>query len=229
MAPLRVAQIGTRHGHAAGKMEAMLANPDCQVVGIAEGSAAERAKARGNPPYTGVRWFESIEELLADPSIEMVAVESHNDENLQHCRMVIEAGKHCWLDKPAGDDFEEWQRVSALATAKQLHIQMGYMLRFNSSWLQVVDWARSGFLGTVYKVRANMSSGMTPADSGVQNYLDTFPGGVYPHKGGLAFDLASHCLDSIVWLMGSRRPSAITSFMTNTRCAMSSVFDWRQA
>jgi predicted dehydrogenase len=58
---------------------------------------------------------------------------------------------------------------------------MGYMLRFNSSWLQVVDWARSGFLGQIYKVRANMSSG----GGALTDYLDTFPGGRYPHRGGI--------------------------------------------
>jgi predicted dehydrogenase len=120
MAPLRVAQIGTRHGHAAGKMASMLANPDCEVIGVAPDNAGRVADGdKNSTAYEGVRWFDSVEELLADPSIEMVAVESHNDENLGHCRMVIEAGKHCWLDKPAGDDWEEWQAVFHRAQMKK--------------------------------------------------------------------------------------------------------------
>ena len=172
-------------------------------------------RAEGSRSYAGVRWFDSLEELLSDESIEMVAVESHNDMNLHHARLVIESGKHCWLDKPAGDDMEEWRAVRSLATEKGLHIQMGYMLRFNSTWLKVVDWARTGFLGTIFKVRANMSSGMG-GESGVAKYLSTFPNGAYPHKGGIAYDLASHLLDSIVWLMGDRRPSAISGFYTRS-------------
>ena len=124
-----------------------------------------------------------MEELLGDPNIEMVAVESHNDLNLQHARLVIEAGKHCWLDKPAGDDMVEWAAVRALATEKGLHIQMGYMLRFNSTWLKVVEWARTGFLGTIFKVRANMSSGMG-GEEGVAKYLSTFPQGVCECRSG---------------------------------------------
>ena len=126
--------------------------------------------------------------------------------------MIIEAGKHCWMDKPAGDDWEQWQRVSARAAEQGLHIQMGYMLRYNTTWLQVVDWARSGFLGQIMKVRANMST----AISDVQEYLDDWPGGVYPHKGGIGYDLASHCLDSVLWLLGDRRPVRVTGFLNST-------------
>jgi predicted dehydrogenase len=213
---LRVAQIGTRHGHAAGKMMAMRNSPDCTVVGICEPDAAARRHAKEGTQaatYAGVKWFDSLEQLLSDESIEMVAVESHNDANLQHAQLVIGAGKHCWLDKPAGDDWDAWQALVELAAEKRLRIQMGYMLRFNSTWLKVVDWARSGFLGTVYKVRANMSSGMG-GEAGVAQYLSNFPGGRYPHRGGLAYDLAPHCLDSILWLMGDRRPINVSGFFT---------------
>ena len=49
-----------------------------------------------------------------------------------------------------------------------------------------------------------------------QAYLDGWPGGVYPHKGGIGYDLASHCLDSVLWLMGDRRPERVTGFLRST-------------
>ena len=209
--PLRVAQIGTKHGHAAGKMVAMLKNPDVEVAGVFEADAAQRAKVMGTSSYAGVHWYDTVEELLGDESIVMVAAESYNLDNLNDCSAIIAAGKHCWFDKPAGDDWEQYQATAALAQEKGLHIQMGYMLRYNSSWLQVVNWARSGFLGQIVKVRANMSTSIPD----FQAYLDGWPGGVYPHKGGIGYDLASHCLDSVVWLMGDRRPERVTVRLTS--------------
>jgi predicted dehydrogenase len=210
--PLRVAQIGTKHGHAAGKMAAMLKNPHVDVAGCFEPDPAQRARVEGTPSYAGVHWYDSAEELLGDESIVMVAAESYNLDNLNDCSAIIAAGKHCWFDKPAGDDWGQYQQTAALAQEKGLHIQMGYMLRYNSSWQQVADWARSGFLGQIVKVRANMSTSMPD----VQSYLDGWPGGVYPHKGGIGYDLASHCLDSTVWLMGDRRPERVTGFLRST-------------
>lgn len=62
------------------------------------------------------------------------------------------------------------------------------------------------------KIRANMSTNIKD----FQEYLDGWPGSVYPHKGGIGYDLASHCLDSVLWMMGDRRPSRVTSFLNST-------------
>ncbi len=204
--------IGTKHGHAAGKMASMLKNPDVEVAGVFEPDAAQRAKVMGSPSYLDVHWYDTVRELLEDDSIVMVAAESYNLENLNDCSDIIAAGKHCWFDKPAGDDWEQYQATVALAQEKGLHIQMGYMLRYNSSWLQVANWARDGFLGQIVKVRANMSTSIPD----FQTYLNGWPDGIYPHKGGIGYDLASHCLDSVLWLMGDRRPERVTGFLRST-------------
>ena len=47
MAKIRMAQYGTKHGHAAGKLQAMLVNPDVEVTGVFEprcGTAIETPK-----------------------------------------------------------------------------------------------------------------------------------------------------------------------------------------
>ena len=47
MAKIRMAQYGTKHGHASGKLQAMLVNPDVEVTGVFEpdvGTARKTAK-----------------------------------------------------------------------------------------------------------------------------------------------------------------------------------------
>ena len=39
---IRMAQYGTKHGHAAGKLKAMLDNPEVEVVGLYEPDAERR-------------------------------------------------------------------------------------------------------------------------------------------------------------------------------------------
>jgi hypothetical protein len=45
MAKLRMAQYGTKHGHANGKLLSMLKHPEVEVVGVYEPDAARRTQA----------------------------------------------------------------------------------------------------------------------------------------------------------------------------------------
>ena len=199
--PLRMAQYGTKHGHAAGKLQAMLDSPDVEVVGLYEPDAERRAEVeRGEGPFARVRWFDSEEELLADRSIIAVASEGENIESLPQTEALVDAGKHVWYDKPAGEDWPGWQRVMGKAQAQGLLVQMGYMFRYQNGFCQIAEWVHSGLLGDIYCTRAHMS---TTIDDDTRVALAA-------HQGGIFYDLAGHMLDQIVWLMG--RPTRTTGF-----------------
>jgi hypothetical protein len=54
---MRLAQIGTRHGHAAGKWQALRSRPDLEAVGIWEPDATARAAAQAGGTFAGAHWF----------------------------------------------------------------------------------------------------------------------------------------------------------------------------
>ncbi|HWQ14021.1 MAG TPA: Gfo/Idh/MocA family oxidoreductase [Roseiflexaceae bacterium] len=202
MTRLRIAQYGTRHGHAAGKLAALRANPRVELAGVFEPDAERRRELeRAGWPWAGVHWFESAHELLGDPSIAAVASEGRNDESLDQTEAIVRAGKHAWYDKPAGTNWPQWQRVVALAEQRGLIIQMGYMFRYHDGFRRIAHWARSGLLGQVYAVRAHMSTWISLPERQV----------IARHRGGIFYDLAGHMIDQIVWLLG--RPLRITSFL----------------
>ena len=204
MAKIRMAQYGTKHGHARGKMHAMLANPDVEVAGVFEPDKERRAQLQADGNWgNDVHWFTDAAELLDDESIVAVASEGNNAESLDQTEMIVNAGKHVWYDKPAGENWQQWQRVINTAQEKSLLVQMGYMLRYHSSFKQVTEWARSGFLGNVFSVRAHMSTNISKAARTR----------ISQHVGGIFFDLGGHVLDQIVWMLG--RPEKVTSFLRN--------------
>lgn len=204
MAKIRMAQYGTKHGHARGKLQAMFANPDVEVVGVYEPDAERRAKLQENGSWAqDVHWFKDAAEMLEDGTIVAIASEGDNAESLDQTEDIVNAGKHVWYDKPAGENWEQWQRVIATAQEKSILVQMGYMLRYHSSFRQVTDWARSGFLGNVFSVRAHMSTNISK-ESRTR---------ISQHIGGIFFDLGGHVLDQIVWILG--RPEKVTSFLRN--------------
>ena len=204
MSQIRMAQYGTRHGHAAGKLDSMLKNPDVEVAGVYEPDPERRLTlAHQDGPYQDVHWFEDVGDMLDDGSITAIASEGRNDESLDQTEQVITSGKHAWYDKPAGDNWSQWQRVVEMARSQDLQIQMGYMFRYHDGFRKIASWTKSGLLGSVFSVRAHMSTSIPVASREV----------ISVHQGGIFYDLAGHMLDQVIWLLG--RPHRVTSFFHN--------------
>ena len=201
--PVRIGQVGTKHGHARGKWRALCTNPDVKAVGIWEPDQNARAACQAHPDYADARWYRVADELLGDDSVVAVAVEGRNDESLAMAHAALDAGKHLWFDKPAGEDWPGFQRLMAKAAERQLYIQMGYMFRYQPGFQQLAEWSRSGLLGDVFSIRAHMSTSIDVPARKVQSV----------HQGGIFYDLAGHMLDQIVWHLG--RPERITTFLRN--------------
>ena len=157
---IRMGQYGTKHSHAAGWTQALLSNQEVELVGVYEPDRARREAldASGSPPWFKVRWFEEEAEMLEDPTIVAVASEGLNSESLGQTEEIVAAGKHVLYDKPAGDDYPRFQRLVATARQRGLLIQMGYMWRYHDGFSRIAEWARSGFLGDVFGIRAHIST-----------------------------------------------------------------------
>jgi predicted dehydrogenase len=200
---VRIGQIGTKHGHARGKWRALVSNHDVEAVGIWEPDPQARDAEQANEAYAGAHWCASADEILADPSVVALAIEGRNDESLAMAHAAIEAGKHLWFDKPAGDDWPGFQLLMANAAERRLYVQMGYMFRYQPGFQQLAEWSRSGLLGEIFAVRAHMSTWISPAAREV----------IAVHQGGIFYDLAGHMLDQVVWHLG--RPNRVSLFARN--------------
>ena len=200
---IRMAQYGIGHAHASGKADAMKRNPDVDFRGIFEPNSQIRAERGNASAYEDVHWFKSTEEMLDDDSIVAIAVEGRVRDNLSFARECVERGKHVWLDKPAGDDLEEYRKILTMAREKKLLMQMGYMFRYNSGFEFIFDRLRDGSLGEIFSVRGRMSSNI-PEKSQIE---------LAHHQGGMMFELLCHLIDIVVALLG--RPDKVTAFLRN--------------
>lgn len=200
---IRMAQIGTKHGHAGGKLLSMLKHPAVEVVGVYEPDAARRAAVAGQEPYCHVPWIDCIETLLGDASIVAVASEGLNSESLAQTEQIVDAGKHVWYDKPAGDNWVHWRRVVETVRRQQVYLQKGYMFRYHHGFRQIAHWVKTGLLGDIFSVRAHMSTYLDAAQREV----------ISEHRGGIFYDLGGHMIDQVVYLLG--RPEKVTSFLRN--------------
>ena len=60
----------------------------------------ERTKNIASQKYPGVITYRSLEEMLADPSVELVVVNTPNYTHFEYAKKSLEAGKHVIIEKP---------------------------------------------------------------------------------------------------------------------------------
>lgn len=197
-ARIRIAQIGTQHAHASGKMEAIRRLSDLyEVIGLSnnEDSTAET--------YAGLPRF-SVDDLLARPGLQAVVVETRLEDSCGLALKAIHAGKHVHLDKPGAVRHDEFAAMRTEAERRGLTVQMGYMLRYNPAFVALMEAAREGWLGEITEIDAMMGK---LADPGTRQKIGALEGGGF-------FELACHMLDIVITLLG--KPKSVHAFSTPT-------------
>lgn len=202
---IKIGQIGTTHSHAAGKLEAILKFSDIyELVGVVESDPQRREAAKGRAPYKDVRWL-SEDELLATPGLQAVDVETGTLELVPTASRSVRAGMHVHLDKPPGLSLASFKRLLDDATSRQLIVQLGYMLRYNTAFQLCFQAVREGWLGEIFEVHGVMSKAVN--DAGRRRLME------YP--GGSMLELGCHLIDALVTVLG--KPDRITAFPRQTR------------
>lgn len=202
MKKIKLGQIGIGHNHGEDKMLAARKFPELfEIVGYAEENEAWVAKRGRLGGYAGLPRL-SVSEVLERS--DAILVESDVWDLTKYARMCADAGKHMHLDKPASGTLEEYKYVLDTAKEKGLAVQLGYMYRYNPAVREVLRRIRSGEIGDIYSINAEMST-YHPAD--YRRWLQNF-------GGGIMYILGSHLVDLIVYMMGE--PKRITSFLGRT-------------
>ena len=208
MKKVRIAQIGISHEHAAGKMQTLLKMQDVfEIAGIVDDRAAIHTPIfhpADLDKFPGAHDFPflTMEQVLADPTIEAVTIEVPNNEVVPTAMKCMERGLAMHMDKPAGEDLALYKKLLDGCEAKHLPFQVGYMFRNNPAMLFILKAARAGWLGEITEFQASMSHDYGGPD--YQRYLSGF-------TGGIMYNLGCHFIDYFVRLLGV--PDKITSFL----------------
>jgi predicted dehydrogenase len=210
---IRVAQIGTGHSHAGGKIDALrrLAD-DYEVVGIAEPDPDRRRAAENSPAYRGLPWMTEAQ-LLETPGLKVVAVETEVPQLVPTARRCIAAGAHVHVDKPPGENLADFKRLLDEAAARRLCVQMGYMFRANPALRLCFQAVRQGWLGRVFEVHGVMSK-MADAEERRRNL---------PYRGAMMFELGCHLIDALATVLG--RPTNVVGYRRSLRPQIDSLAD----
>jgi predicted dehydrogenase len=153
------------------------------------------------------------EQLLAQPGLQAVLVETRVRDLLDTAEACIAAGKHICLDKPAGESLPQFRRILNEAEKQKLLVQMGYMYRYNPAVVMLRDFLKRGWLGEPFEVHTVMSKVISP---GGRRGLTEYPGGIM-------FELGCHITDLTIGVLG--RPDKVTPYARHSSPIADSLVD----
>ena len=210
---IRVGQIGTKHGHAGGKWEAIKKlSEQFELVGIVEEDPTQLERAKGSKSFADCNWM-TTEQLLSQPGLQLVMVETDIDQLLSTAEKCLLAGLHVHLDKPAGTSLSHFQKVTQIAADKKRVLQMGYMFRSNTAFQFLLEAVKQGWIGEIFEVHGVMSKKLAPNERP----------DVARYNGGSMFELGCHLIDTVVKLLG--KPENIVPNNRRTHPEMDTLHD----
>ena len=193
MRKIKIAQIGTsRYSHGNEIFKTLVENPDVfEVVGYALPENEREKFPQNMGRFEGYREM-TVEEILNDPEIEAVTVETEEIYLSKYALMAAKAGKHMHMEKPGGRELEDFEKLISIVKENQTVFHTGYMYRYNPCLISIIDRIKKGEIGDIISVEAQMSGWR---DFEWTDWLSTFPG-------GMMFYLGCHLIDLVLRIQG---------------------------
>ena len=126
-----------------------------------------------------------MDDLLRDETLDAVVVATHVPAHADLAVQVLEAGKHCFVEKPLAQSSEDAERVVDAAAAADRILMVGHLLEYHPGVELLKQIADSGELGDiryVYSNRLNL-------------------GKLRPDENAL-WSLGAHDVSVLMWLAG---------------------------
>jgi predicted dehydrogenase len=101
----------------------------------------------------GCKVYERIEDLVADPAVEMVDVATFSRDHFDHAVLALKAGKHVFLEKPITETYAQARRLAARAARSKGTLYIRHNSRCDKAFLHVREIIASGLLGDAYQIK----------------------------------------------------------------------------
>ncbi|GAB2533305.1 Gfo/Idh/MocA family protein [Rufibacter soli] len=158
------------------------------------------AKAQDYAHRHGVpKWYDQAQDLINDPEVDAVYIATPPGSHLEYALQVAAAGKPVYVEKPMALNHAQCQEMVAACAEAGVPLFVAYYRRCLPSFLKVKELVDSGAIGDIRCVNIKL---FHPVQKDLQP--DNLPWRVQPEiaGGGLFFDLASHQLDYLDFLLG---------------------------
>lgn len=162
--------------------------PGMQVLGIYDIDSERQALARSQ----GLAVYSSLEELWADPLVDLITIATPNDSHLPLVVQSLEAGKHVLCEKPVALNSQELETMIQTAERMGKIFSIHQNRRWDEDFLVVKQITQENALGRIFNIesRVHGSRGI-PGDWRTKKM----------HGGGMVLDWGVHLFDQMLQIM----------------------------
>lgn len=178
------------------------------LLGSSVDRGAERAQRLGV-----ARAYASLDELMADPAVDVVHVTSPNHLHFPQTKAILEGGRHVVCEKPLAMTSTETGELMRLAAASGRVAAVNFNLRFYPLNQHVRMVVRDGGLGNVRLISGRYFQDWLLMDTDWNWRLQPEQGGALRAVG----DIGSHWLDLTSFITGLRVKSVMADLETFIR------------
>jgi scyllo-inositol 2-dehydrogenase (NADP+) len=165
-------------------------HPDFHLYGV-----WERSKNLAASVYPDIKTFRSLDDVLQDPLVDLVIVNTPNATHFEYAEQVLRAGKHVVVEKPFVVKQEEGYALHHLAAEKSLVLSPFQNRRWDSDFLTVQQVVNSGVLEDI--VEAEFHFDRFKQELSPKRHKEVAGAGT-----GALYDLGPHLIDQALVLFG---------------------------
>ena len=187
---IRIAMLSFWHVHARDYARQATQNPATEIVAIWDEND-ERGQAEAQA--RGVRYYDNFDELLAQPDIDAVIVDTPTNVHRDVMLSVARAGKHIFTEKVLALTLRECNEIVAAVEQAGVKLSVSLPRLYAGYTVAIKEIIDQGLLGDLTLVRTRLShNGAVPTEENPQGWL---PDHFFDREqcgGGAMIDLGCH-------------------------------------
>jgi predicted dehydrogenase len=163
--------------------------PECRLTVVCDRDQQRLAHMRAL--YPGVGLTTDIKDLVADKTLDAVAIATPVAHHFAHAKALLESGKHVLVEKPITSSSRQCDDLITIAKRKKAVLMVGHTFIYSQPVRKIREIVESGDIGEIrYISSRRLNLGLFQKDINV------------------TWDLAPHDLSIILYLM-KEAPSAV--------------------
>jgi len=218
---MRIAIVGLDHDHVWELLKYLHAEPDAELVAIAEPRPAlvKEAKSR---VQSSVKFYSAYVPMLDEVKPEAVIVTTSNDRHLEILRECAKRHIHYSVEKPMATNAADAREMERLANQAGIKLMVNYWNAWVAPSHELFHRVRDGQVGAVQKIIVQYGHA-GPKEIGVSEYFADWLYDPVKNGGGAIMDFGCYGAEWALWLKG--RPKGVQAIAQKLKVSQHNQVD----
>ena len=217
----RVAIVGLDHDHVWGLLKYLDAEPDAELVAIAEPQPGlvKEAKSR---VQNSVKFYSAYVSMLDEVKPDAVIVTTSNDRHLEILRECAKRHIHYSVEKPMATNAADAREMERLANQAGIKLMVNYWNAWVAPSHELFHRVKDGQVGDVQKIIVQYGHA-GPKEIGVSEYFANWLYDPVKNGGGAIMDFGCYGAEWALWLKG--RPIGVQAIAQKLKVSQHNKVD----